>query len=96
MSGAGFEGSIGICNGWKKSEMDSGDYYILTHSGVIVQMNFNVAAYDTAQRSNQIIDLSRVGTPHRISNANSVDTNLVNGLIDREEVDKVGPEAVFR
>ena len=68
---------------------------IHTHSSIIVQMNFNVAADNTAKCPHKIIDLPRVSTPDGIGDTNSVDSDLIHGLVDAEEIDEVGSEGVF-
>lgn len=66
-----------------------------TASGIIVQMNLDVAADNPSEGPNKIVDLTRVRAADGISNADAVDTNLVDGLVDGEEVDEVGTEGVF-
>lgn len=58
-------------------------------------MDFDVAANDTAQRPDEFIDLSGVCAADRVGNTDSVDTDLIYSLVDREEVDEVGPERVL-
>jgi len=58
-------------------------------------MRLDITAHDPSQRPNQIINLSRIRTPDGIGNADTVDTDLVDGAVDGEEVDELGAEGVF-
>ncbi len=60
-----------------------------THSGIIVQVNFNVAADDTAKRSDEVIDLAGIRAPDCVGDTDTVDADLIDGLVDRKEVDEV-------
>ena len=62
---------------------------------IIVQVNFNVAADNTTQCPDQVIHLSGRGTADGICNAYTVDANLVDSLVERKEIDQIGPEGVF-
>ena len=66
-----------------------------THASVIVQVNLNVAADDPTQRPNQIVHLPGVRAADGVRDADAVDANLVDGLVDGEEVDEVGAERVL-
>lgn len=59
-------------------------------------MRLNVAADDSPERPDELVDLSGVGTSDRVGNSDSVDTNLVDGPVKVEQVDEVGSERVFR
>jgi hypothetical protein len=52
-------------------------------------MNLNITAHDTSQCSDQLIYLPGVGTPNGIRNADPVHADLVDGLVYRQQVDKV-------
>ena len=69
---------------------------ILTTSSVVVEMSLDITADDPSQCPDQVVHLSRVRTSHRIRNADSVDADLVDGLVDREQIDEIGPEGVLR
>lgn len=53
-----------------------------THAGIIVQVNFNVAADDATKRAHEVIYLSRVRASDGVSNTNTIHTDLVDSLID--------------
>lgn len=52
-------------------------------------MDFNVTADDTAQRPDEFIDLAGIRASDRIGDTDAVNTDLIYGLVDREEVDEV-------
>jgi hypothetical protein len=58
-------------------------------------MALNVAADDTAERSHEVVDLSGRGTADGVSDTDSVDTDLVDGSVEREKVDQVWSERVL-
>ena len=60
-----------------------------------MKVNLNVASYDSAEGANEVVHLTRVRATDGISDTNSVDTNLVDGLVNGEKVDKIGPEGIF-
>jgi hypothetical protein len=60
-----------------------------------VEVALNVASDYTSKRSYEIVDLSRVCDTDSIGDTNSVDTHLVNGLIDAKQVNEVGSEGVL-
>jgi len=66
-----------------------------TASRVIVEVAFDVARDDTAESSDEFVNLTRVGTTDGIGDTNTVDTNLVDSTVDGEEVDEVGSERVL-
>lgn len=59
-------------------------------------MNFNVASNYSSEGPDEVIYLSGVGASDGIGNADTVYTNLVNRLVDREQVDEVRSERVLR
>lgn len=67
----------------------------LTHASVVVQMDLNVALDDATKRTDEVVDLARVGTADSVSDTDTVDTDLVDGLVDGEEVDEIGTERVL-
>jgi hypothetical protein len=74
VSGTGLEGAVCVGNGTAR---------------VVVEMALNVAADDTAERSHEVVDLSGRGTADGVSDTDSVDTDLVDGSVEREKVDQV-------
>lgn len=60
-----------------------------THSSVIVQVDLDVTLDDSTERAHKVIDLAGVGATNGIGNTNTVDTDLVNGLVDGEEINEV-------
>ena len=64
-------------------------------SSVVVEVGFDVARHNTAQRPNKIVHLTRGSATYGICDTDAVDANLVNGAIDGEKVDKVTSEGVF-
>lgn len=69
---------------------------MLTHAGVVVQVNLNVARDDTPERTDEVVHLARIGAADGVSDADAVDADLVDGLVDGEQVDEVAAERVFR
>jgi hypothetical protein len=56
----------------------------------------DVAVDNTTERSHEIIDLSGRGAPNGISDTNSIYADCVDSLVQREEVNQVGPERILR
>ena len=52
-----------------------------------MEMSLDIAADNTPQSPDQIVNLSRIGTSNSISDTNSVNTNLVDGPVNGEKVD---------
>lgn len=67
-----------------------------THSSVVVQVNLDVTSNDSSQCPDQLVDLSGVGAADRVSDADSVNANLINGLINGKEVHEVRSERILR
>jgi len=80
VSGTGLEGTVGV-----------GD----STASVVVEMGFNVTAHNTAQHTNKLVDLTGRGTADGVSDTNTVDTNLVDGGVDGEQVNQIGTEGVL-
>ena len=59
-------------------------FYLLTHTGVVMQVDFDVTANNSPKSSYQVVDLSRIGTTNGISDTDTIHTDLVNCLIDGE------------
>lgn len=77
MSGTSLEGTVGVGNGTAR---------------VVVEMALDVAADDTTESSDEVVDLSRGSTADSVSDTDSVDTDLVDSSVEREKVDQVGSE----
>ena len=58
-------------------------------------MNLNVTRDDTPKRPDEFINLPWVGATNCISDADSVHTNPVHGLIDRQEIHKIRAERIL-
>lgn len=52
-----------------------------------MEMALDITADHTPQSPNEIIHLTRVGTSNSVCDTDTVDTNLVDGAVDGEEVD---------
>lgn len=77
---AGFEGAVGVCDG---------------AVAVVVEVRFDITAYDTAEGSDEIVDLSWGCASDGVGDADAVDADFVDGGVDGEEIDEVGAERVF-
>ena len=62
---------------------------------VVMEMDFDVAGHNASEGADEVVDLSGRGTADCVSNAYSVDSDPVNGLVEGEEVNDVGAERVF-
>ena len=60
-----------------------------------MQVDLDIAADDAAERADEVVHLSWVRAPNGVRNTDTVDADLVDGLVDREEVDEVGAEGVL-
>lgn len=67
----------------------------LTTTSVIVEMSLDITAHDTPQCPDQLVHLSRVGTADSVGDTDTVDTDLVDGAVNGQQVDKLGSERVF-
>ena len=65
-------------------------------ASVVVEVRFDVAAYDSAECSDEVVYLTRGCATHRVCYTDSVDADFVNGRVDGEEVNQIGTERVFR
>lgn len=63
----------------------------------VVEMALNVCGglEDAAEGLDKVVDLAGVGTSNSVSNADTVNTQLVNGLVQVQQIDQIGPERVF-
>lgn len=59
-------------------------------------MALDVAADDTTERADKVVDLARRSAADSVSDTNTVNTLLVNSLVKAEKVDKVTSERVLR
>ena len=80
VSGTGLEGTVCVGNGTARG---------------VVEMALDVAADNTAEGSHKVVDLSGRSTADGVSDTDSVDTDLVDGSVEREKVDQVGSERVL-
>ena len=64
-------------------------------AGVVVTMKFDVAADDRAHVGDQLAHLGRAGDANRIGQPHTVDTRLIGGGVDAQEVGLIAPEGVF-
>lgn len=55
-------------------------------------VSLDIAADDTSQSADKVVDLSGAGAADGVGNTNSVNTNLVDGTVDGKKVDEVGTE----
>lgn len=80
MSGTGLESRVSV-----------GD----STSSVVVEVSLDVTADDTTKGSYEVVDLTRVGAANSVGNTDTVDTDLVDGAVDGEQVDELGTERVL-
>ena len=80
VGGTSLQGTVGVGNG---------------ATGVIVEVSLDVATHDTSQHTDELVDLAGRGTANGIGNTDTVDTNLVDGGVDGQEVDEIRAERVF-
>ena len=60
-----------------------------------MQVDLDIAAHNATECADEIVNLTRVGATDGISDTNAVNADLVDGLVDREQVDEVGAEGVL-
>jgi hypothetical protein len=58
-------------------------------------VRLDIAANNSAECSNQVVNLTGRGTSHRVSYTHTVNANLVDGAVDRQKVDQVRAERVL-
>lgn len=80
VGGAGFEGAVSVGDG---------------AVAVVVEVRFDVTAYDASEGSDEIVDLPWGCAAYGVGDTDAVDTDFVDGGVDGEEIDKVGAEGVF-
>ena len=54
-----------------------------------MQVDFDVALDDASKCTHKVIDLAGVSTAYCVRDTDTVDTDLVYGLVNGQEVDKV-------
>lgn len=59
-------------------------------------MDFDITSDNASQSPDQFVNLSWVGTSDSIGNTNSVNTDLVDCLVDAQQIDEVATEGIFR
>lgn len=60
-----------------------------------MQMNLNITLDNSTERTDKIINLTRVRTTNSVSDTDTVHANLVDSLVDGKKIDKVRTERVF-
>ena len=80
VSGTSLQSAVGVGNGT---------------SSVVVEVSLNITTDNSSQDANQLVDLARRGTADSVSNTNTVDTDLVDGGVDGQEINQVGTERVL-
>lgn len=80
MGCASLEGLVRICDGAAR---------------VVVEMRLDVTRDDVSQGADELVDLARSRTAYRVGNTNAVDADPVDCLVERQQVNKVGPERVL-
>jgi len=76
----GLEGTVGIGDG---------------AASVVVEVSLNVTADNAAEHTDELVDLARGGTADSVGNTDTLDTDLVDGGVDGQEVNQVGTERVL-
>ena len=71
-------GSVDVRGTGLKSGVSVGD----STSRVVVEVSLNVTADHTSERSDELVDLSRVGASDSVSDTDTVDTDLVDSSVD--------------
>lgn len=66
------------------------------HSGVVVQVYFDIAADNAAKGANKFVYLARICTTNGIGDADAVDPNFIYRLVDGKEVHEIGAEGILR
>lgn len=63
---------------------------------VVMEMGLDIGADDASEGPHELVHLARTGNTDCIRNPNTVHTNPVNGLVERQEIHEVGPEGILR
>jgi hypothetical protein len=80
VSGTGLEGTEGVGNGT---------------ASVVVEVSLDVTANNTAQDTDELVDLTGGSTANGVGNTDTVHTNLVHSGVDGQKVNQVGTERVL-
>jgi hypothetical protein len=72
-----------------RTSLESAESVGNTATGVVVEMGLDVTRDDTAECPDKLVDLSGGSASNGIGNTDTVHTNLVDGLVQRQQVDKV-------
>lgn len=64
-------------------------------SSVVVEMGLDITADNTTQGADQVVNLARASAADGIGDTNTVDTNLIDGRVDGEEIDEVAAEGIL-
>ena len=64
-------------------------------AGIIVAVKFNVARYDTAQGSHQVMHLQGRGDANGIGDPDPVHSDLIDLAVDGQQIDQVAAEGVL-
>lgn len=80
VSGTSLEGTVCVGNGT---------------AGIVVEVSLDVTADNTAQDTDELVDLAGRGTANGVGNTNTVNADLVDGGVDGQKVDQVGTEGVL-
>ena len=59
------------------------------HAGVIVEVDLDVTRDDTAESADEVVDLARVRAADGVGDTDTVDTDAVDSLVNREKVNQV-------
>ena len=58
-------------------------------------MNLDIATDNASECTHEIVYLSWIGTSYCVCDTYAIDTNLVDSLVYRKQVDKIGPEGIL-
>lgn len=74
MCGTGLQGAVCVGNGT---------------ASIVVKMSLDIAANHTPQGADEVIDLSWAGASDSVGDTNAVNTDLVDGAVNREKIDEI-------
>lgn len=60
-----------------------------------MEVGLDITADHTPEGPDEVVHLSGVGTSNSVGHTDSVDTDLVDRAVDRQQVDELGSERVF-
>lgn len=64
-------------------------------AGVVMEMYLDVARHDAAEGADEVVDLAGGSATDGVSNTYAVNADSVDGAVELEKVDEVGPKAVL-